>query len=72
VKKTRIEEAFPAVGHKMLFIFDYGDDWRFTVEVIGSGQKQVKVRYPKVLRKVGEAPDQYGTWDEDEEAEEEP
>jgi hypothetical protein len=72
VKKTRIEEAFPAVGHKMLFIFDYGDDWRFTVEVIGFGQKQAKVRYPKVLKKVGDAPEQYGTWDEDDDGKEEP
>ncbi len=70
VKKTRVAEAFPAVGHRMLFLFDYGDDWRFTVEVIGLGQKQAKVRYPKVLKSVGEAPEQYGTWDEDEDQEE--
>src|SRR5437764_7840611 len=29
VKKTRIAEAFPKVGHTMLFLFDYGDDWHF-------------------------------------------
>ena len=27
VKRTTIAEAFPAVGHKMLFLFDYGDDF---------------------------------------------
>jgi hypothetical protein len=31
-----VADAFPDVGHKMLFLFDYGDDWRFTVEVIGA------------------------------------
>jgi hypothetical protein len=69
VKKTRVGDAFPDVGHKMLFMFDYGDDWRFVVQVIGLGQKVAKTHYPKVLRKVGEAPEQYGAWDEDEEDE---
>jgi hypothetical protein len=35
--------------------------------VIGLGEKVEKIRYPKVLRKVGEAPEQYGSWDEDDE-----
>src|SRR3954469_10198108 len=51
VKRTAIAEAFPAVGHKMLFLFDYGDEWRFIVEVIGRGEKDPKARYPKVLKK---------------------
>jgi hypothetical protein len=65
VKRTRIVEAFPDVGHVMLFLFDYGDDWRFTVEVIGRGQKVAKTRYPKVLKSVGASPEQYPEWDED-------
>jgi hypothetical protein len=64
VKRTAIAEAFPAVGHKMLFLFDYGDEWRFVVEFIEGGQKDPKARYPKVLKKVGEAPPQY-RWDEE-------
>jgi hypothetical protein len=27
VKRTAIAQAFPVVGHKMLFLFDYGDEW---------------------------------------------
>jgi hypothetical protein len=68
VKRTTIAEAFPSVGHKMLFLFDYGDDWRFVVEVIGRGTKNPKARYPKTLTTVGEAPPQY-RWDEDDEVE---
>ena len=26
VKRTKVAQAFPAVGTKMLFLFDYGDD----------------------------------------------
>ncbi len=70
VRKTPVADAFPQVGHTMEFLFDYGDNWQFTVEVIGFGQKAAKTHYPQVLKKVGTPPEQYGTWeDEDEEAE---
>jgi hypothetical protein len=38
-KRTRVAEAFPTVGHKVLFMFDYGDDWPSVVEVIGPGER---------------------------------
>ena len=67
VKRTTVAQAFPAVGAKMQFLFDYGDDWRFQVEVIGMGEKVPRARYPKVLKTVGEAPPQYPSEDETEE-----
>jgi hypothetical protein len=67
VKKTKIAQAFPAVGSKMHFLFDYGDSWRFQVEVIGQGGKVPKARYPKVLKVVGKAPPQYPSEDDTEE-----
>jgi hypothetical protein len=67
VRKTQIADAFPQVGHSVMFLFDYGDNWQFTVEVIGTGEKVAKVRYPRVLKKVGTPPEQYGSWDEDDE-----
>ena len=30
----------------MLFLFDYGDNWEFRVEVIGFDEKVPKTRYP--------------------------
>src|ERR687883_1826019 len=39
VKRTKVAQAFPAVGAKMQLLFDYGDDWRFQVEVTGLGEK---------------------------------
>ena len=70
VKRTTVAQAFRGVGSKMLFLFDYGDEWRFKVEVIGLGEKVPKARYPKVLAIVGKAPPQYPDleeeeWDED-------
>jgi hypothetical protein len=65
VKKTRIPQAFPAVGHTMLFLFDYGDEWLFRVSLKGMGTKVAKVRYPRVVAKRGDAPPQYPDPDDD-------
>jgi hypothetical protein len=50
----------------MLFLFDYGDQWQFKVELIGLGQKEAKAAYPRVVKQVGAAPPQYPDLDEDE------
>jgi hypothetical protein len=59
VKKTKIAEAFPAVGRSLLFLFDYGDEWRFRVTLSAKGLKLAKTRYPRVVASQGEAPEQY-------------
>ena len=59
VKRTKVAQVFPTVGSRMQFLFDYGDDWRFQVELIGQGEKTPRARYPKVLKAVGKAPPQY-------------
>lgn len=66
VKKTKIPQAFPAVGHTMLFLFDYGDEWHFRVSLRGTGTKAAKVRYPRVVAAQGKAPPQYPDPDDDE------
>jgi hypothetical protein len=43
----------------MTFLFDYGDEWLFRVELVGMGQKVARARYPKILASVGQAPEQY-------------
>lgn len=59
VKKTKVAEAFPKVGHTLLFLFDYGDGWHFRVKLTKPGMKLAKVKYPRVIATHGEAPDQY-------------
>lgn len=59
VKKTKISEAFPTVGHKMIFLFDYGDEWLFRVSLKAIGSKQGKTKYPRVVASKGDAPPQY-------------
>ena len=59
VKRTRIVEAFPTAGTKMTFLFDFGDNWQFRIEAVGQNPKEPKVKYPRLLKTIGEAPEQY-------------
>lgn len=59
VKKTKVAQAFPKVGHTMIFLFDYGDEWRFRVSLQSTGTKIAGARYPRIIATHGEAPEQY-------------
>jgi hypothetical protein len=50
------------VNHKFLYLFDYGDNHRFEVEVVGltPQAERGKGTYPRVIESTGEAPEQYG------------
>lgn len=65
VKKTRIADAFTETRRSMTFLFDYGDEWLFQVEMTGTGQKDPKLRYPRLVGSKGTAPDQYPDPDDD-------
>ena len=59
VKRTRVITAFPSVGTKMRFLFDYGDEWEFLVELVERKPKEPKVKLPRLLSSAGKAPAQY-------------
>lgn len=59
VKRTRISTAFKNPGEKMLFLFDYGDGWRFTVELKWITNAERWDLKPVVLESIGKAPEQY-------------
>ncbi len=58
VKKTKIRDVFEP-KKKMLFHFDYGDDWMFLVECLEISDPVLSAKYPKLTKTVGEAPEQY-------------
>ena len=66
VEKTKIGEVWKNPGDKILLLFDYGDTWLFVVELIELGNKEARKRYPRIIKKVGLAPEQYPEIDEDE------
>jgi hypothetical protein len=65
VERTKVSQAFAKTGKKMLFVFDYGDEWRFEVKLTTRGEKTPKTRYPRMVAAVGEAPPQYPDADEE-------
>jgi hypothetical protein len=56
VKRTRVLEAFPKVGTKMRFLFDYGNEWVFLIELVGQKPKKARVKLPRLLSSAGQAP----------------
>jgi len=59
VKKTKVSAVWKKPGDKMMMLFDYGDEWRFAVELIGFGKKEPKTKYPRLVSAKGDAPEQY-------------
>lgn len=62
VKKTKIYSVFEP-EKKMLFLFDYGDDWIFLIECQSMTEPLEKTRYPRITKKVGKSPEQYPDYD---------
>ena len=65
VEKTRVGGVFNMIGRKMLFLFDYGDEWHFIVELKGLESPKQDINYPLILESIGNVPPQYGEIEED-------
>ncbi|MCD6478598.1 MAG: hypothetical protein J7L44_01795 [Candidatus Diapherotrites archaeon] len=59
VKRTEINEVFDKIKKKMLFLFDYGEEWHFIVELKGIESPKGNAKYPLVVESVGKPPPQY-------------
>ena len=59
VKRTKIQQVFKQSGDKMLFLFDYGDGWQFSIELEEIKQAEKWDLKPIILESVGKAPLQY-------------
>jgi Plasmid pRiA4b ORF-3-like protein len=68
VKGVAVSQAFEK-GKKLLYLFDYGDEWRFIVECKKIEQSDGG-KYPRVLGFKGEAPEQYPDYDEEDDEDE--
>lgn len=64
VKKVRIDEVFDEIGKEMLFLYDYGDEWHFLVELTEKRFRREDEKYPAVIERGGKALRQYD-WSSD-------
>jgi hypothetical protein len=68
VRETTLDALGLKKGKTFLYLFDYGDEWRFKVKVAAVNERaDPTAQYPRLVESVGEAPAQYGEWDEEEE-----
>lgn len=58
VKQIKAESVFNDIGKKMIFLFDYGDEWLFDVELTSIRLDESKAK-PYVVKSVGPSPKQY-------------
>lgn len=65
VSKTSVDSAFPKVGKKLMFLFDYGDDWHFLVTCSGIAEDAKRGKRFRVVSVTGERPVQYPDFDEE-------
>jgi len=59
VDKARIGELGLYVGQNILYLFDYGDEWEFRVELEEIRTEGPKPSKPKIVEKKGKDPKQY-------------
>jgi hypothetical protein len=63
--RTRFDSLGLRPKQKFLYIFDFGDDWRHTVEVLDITEAVPTGKYPRLLEKKGDSPPQYPDIEED-------
>jgi hypothetical protein len=51
-------------GQSMEFVYDFGDNWEFNVELERIEPPGARIKAPSILERHGKAPEQYPRWDE--------
>jgi hypothetical protein len=66
VRTVTIEDLKLRVNKKFMYLFDYGDEWRFQVQVVSINKNVIDTSdFPRVIETFGEAPLQYPNEDDD-------
>jgi len=64
---TTIDSLALEVDRVFGYWFDFGDNWYHQIDVLAIGEARPRVRYPRVVERIGESPPQYADLDDDEE-----
>ncbi|MEK4063869.1 MULTISPECIES: calcium-binding protein [Paenibacillus] len=67
LKGAKISKVFHTPKQKLLLLFDYGDEWHFIVQYIGDTKLKPGQKLPLIMETKGEAPDQYGGFEDEDE-----
>lgn len=61
--QVRIGDLRLRMKQRFLYLFDYGDEHHFEVQLVDINPDAPKNRYPRLVEKHGKNPSQYGDWD---------
>lgn len=61
--EVRLDQLELWEGRKFLYLFDFGDEWRFDVLVEEVREDETPPSRPVIIGKKGEAPEQYPSWE---------
>ncbi len=62
--ETEIDSLGLAVGRRIAYLFDYGDEWRHRIKLLEIFDDSDGTRYPRIVESHGNPPPQYPDWDE--------
>jgi hypothetical protein len=62
--RVKIGDLRLRMKQKFLYLFDYGDEHRFEVQLVDINPEAPKGRYPRLVESHGKVPPQYPGWDE--------
>lgn len=61
----KLEDIWPLGQEKLYYLFDYGDNWIFSItKKRGEKKAEEGVTYPRIIKSVGPTPQQYPSYDE--------
>jgi hypothetical protein len=64
VRKTKIDDLNLKKDEAFGYWFYFGDDWWHQINVVSIEKRNLKGRYPKITKRIGQSPPQYIDFDE--------
>ncbi|MEZ4768148.1 MAG: hypothetical protein R2844_06935 [Caldilineales bacterium] len=72
VRETTLASLDLQPDQRFLYLFDYGDEWRFNVKLDKIGiEVEPGVEYPRIVEAVGNPPPQYPAWEDEDDDDDE-
>lgn len=59
-EKTTIESLELYKGERFLYLFDFGDEWEFNIELVEYDEESPIILKPEIIESKGKSPEQYG------------
>jgi hypothetical protein len=66
-KDFKLQDFDLSINKKFYYTFDFGDNWDFMITIKDFEATEKPMTKPKLIDEQGESPEQYPSWDEDEE-----